>query len=335
MRAKADVLKVENPAAKDFQDHPENALHHNIGFWRARWNVKALYLMLLIPVAYVFIFNYTPLYGVLMAFKRFQPRLGVWGSPWVGLYNFQRFFGSPNFFIILRNTLVLSVYQLVIGFPFPILIAIFVNHSMMPKFKKAVQSITFAPYFFSAVVLVGLVSQVLAMRTGGVNLLLSGLGLRQFDFMGSVSWFPHIFVWSGIWQSAGYSAIIYISSLSSVDPTLHEAAIIDGATIWQRVWNVDLATIRPIIIIMLILSMGSILGLGFEKAYLMQNSLNLDASEIIATYVYKVGIGGSGGGVRADYSFGTAIGLFQNVVGCILTLSVNRIAHMISGESLF
>jgi ABC-type polysaccharide transport system permease subunit len=307
---------------------------HKIGFWRSRWNVRALYAMLAVPVVYVFIFNYIPIYGVLMAFKRFEPRLGVWASKWVGFYNFRRFFTSPNFIIILRNTLTLSVYQLIVGFPFPILLAIFVNHSMHPGFSKVVQSITFAPYFFSAVVLVALIVQVLSMRTGGINILIQALGGKQFNFMGSPQWFPQIYVWSGIWQATGYSAIIYISSLSSVDPTMHEAAIIDGATIWQRIWHVDIATIKPIIIIMVILSMGSILGVAFEKAYLMQTPLNLDTSEIIATYTYKVGIGGSNS-VRADYSFGTAIGLFQNVVGVILTLSVNRIARKLSGESLF
>jgi ABC-type polysaccharide transport system permease subunit len=256
------------------------------------------------------------------------------GSPWVGLYNFRRFFTSPNFVIILRNTLSLSLYQLIVGFPFPLILAVCVNHSLIRRFKKVVQSITFAPYFFSAVILVGLVTQVLAMRTGGVNVFLSAIGVRQINFMGSAAIFPHIYVWSGIWQATGYSAVIYISSLASVDPTMHEAAIIDGANMWQRVWHVDLATIRPIVIIMLILSMGSILGTSFEKTYLMQTPLNLDSSEVISTYVYKVGIGGSNS-VRADYSFGTAIGLFQNIVGVVLTLSVNKIAQMISGESLF
>jgi multiple sugar transport system permease protein/putative aldouronate transport system permease protein len=299
-------------------------------------NARGLYLLSVIPVVYVIIFNYVPIYGVLMAFKRFQPRLGVWGSPFIGFENFQRFFGSPNFVNILRNTLVLSVYGLVAGFPFPLILAICVNHSLYRRFKKTVQTITFAPYFLSAVLVVGLLTQVLGMRTGGINMLLSALGLQEINFMGSAALFPHIFVWSGIWQGTGYSAIIYISSLAAVDPTYHEAAVIDGANLWQRIWHIDLTTIRPIIVIMLILSMGGILAGNFEKTYLMQSPLNITNSEVIATYVYKVGLGvGVGNASRPDYSFGTAIGLFQNVVGVILTLAVNKITNILTGEGMF
>jgi multiple sugar transport system permease protein/putative aldouronate transport system permease protein len=295
------------------------------------WNYRELYLIVLIPFIYTIVFHYVPMYGVIMAFKNYQPRFGVWGSPWVGLYHFQRFFFSPNFINIMRNTLVLSLYGLIAGFPFPIILAIFVNHTRLVKTKKAIQSITFAPYFISMVILVGLTTLVLGMRTGGINILLSSLGMQEFNFMGSAKAFPHIYVWSGIWQSTGYGAIIYISTLAAVDPSLHEAALIDGANLWQRIWHIDLTTIRPIIIIMLILSMGSILGNNFEKIYLMQSPQNMSASEVIATYVYKVGINAS----RPDFSFGTAIGLFQNVVGVILTLTVNRIARLLSGDSMF
>jgi ABC-type polysaccharide transport system permease subunit len=266
-----------------------------------------------------------------MAFQRFQVRLGVFGSPWVGFYNFQRFFNSPNFVSILRNTLGLSIYGLIAGFPLPLVMAICVNHCLFNKFKKGVQTMTFAPYFFSAVIMVGLINQVMSLRTGGLNLLISALGMKQINFMGIPELFSHIYVWSGIWQGTGYGAIIYISALSSVDPTMHEAAIIDGATIWQRIWHIDLITIRPIIVIMIILSMGGILGSNFEKIYLMQNSLNINVSEVITTYVYKVGIASS----RLDFSFGTAIGLFQTIVGLILTLTVNKIVNLLSGEGMF
>jgi multiple sugar transport system permease protein/putative aldouronate transport system permease protein len=306
-------------------------LTKNIGIWQKRWNSRGLYVLLLIPVIYVAIFNYGPIYGIIMAFKRFQPRLGIWASPWVGLYNFDRFFNSPNFLLILRNTLIINVYCLIAGFPFPILLALCVNHSFMHHYKKSIQTITFAPYFLSAVIMVGLITQILSMRTGGVNTLLSSFDLEQIDFMGSSALFPHIYAWSNVWKSTGYSAIIYISAFAAVDPTYHEAAIIDGATLWQRVWHIDLSTIRPIIIIMLILSMGGMLSNDFERIYLMQNSLNISSSEVIATYVYKVGLANS----RADYSFGTAIGLFQNVVGVILTLTVNKIANVLSGEGMF
>jgi ABC-type polysaccharide transport system permease subunit len=271
------------------------------------------------------------MYGVSLAFKNYQVIKGIWGSPWAGFYHFKRFLTSPNFFLILRNTLILSVYGLVAGFPFPIILAIFVNHCLLRKTKKMVQLITFAPYFLSPVIMVGLVIQLLALRIGGVNILLSTLGFPQVNFMASGTAFPHIYVWSGIWQGTGYGAIIYISTLAAVDPNLHEAALIDGANLWQRVWHIDLATIRPIVLIMLILSMGGILGANFEKIYLLQVPQNMSVSEVIATYVYRVGMLST----RPDYSFGTAIGLFQNVIGIILTLTVNQIARVLTGDSMF
>jgi multiple sugar transport system permease protein/putative aldouronate transport system permease protein len=304
------------------------------GFLRRVINARYLLVLLFIPFVYVIIFNYVPIYGILMAFKRFSPRLGVWRSEWVRFYNFQRLFSSPNFLPILRNTLVLSVYGLVAGFPFPIALAVCVNHFFLYRFKKITQTVTFAPYFLSSVVMVGMITQILGMRTGGVNVFLRILGFNEVNFMGSAAIFPHVYVWSHIWKGTGYSAIIYISSLAAVDPTYHEAAVIDGANLWQRVWHIDLATIRPIILIMMILSMGHILSSDFETAYLMQNPLNISASEVISTYVYKIGLG-TGGSMRPDYSFGTAIGLFQNLVGVILTLSVNKLVNFLSGEGMF
>jgi multiple sugar transport system permease protein/putative aldouronate transport system permease protein len=296
-----------------------------------------MYLLLVIPVVYVFIFNYMPMYGILMAFKRFNIRAGVWGSPWAGMYQFNRLFNSPNFWPIIRNTLILSVYGLVAAWPFPIILALFINHCFLNKYKRTVQTMTFAPHLLSSVIMVGLIIQILSLRTGAVNVFLSSIGQEQINFMSIPGLFPHIYVWSGIWQGTGYSAIIYIATLAGVDPNMHEAAIIDGANLWQRMWHIDLATIRPMIVIMLILSVGGILSTSFEKVYLLQNSLNLNVSEVLTTYVYKVGLGagGEGGAQRADYSFGTAIGLFQNVVGILLTLMVNKIANAVSGDGLF
>jgi ABC-type polysaccharide transport system permease subunit len=297
-------------------------------------NSRGLLFLLLIPFVYVVIFNYIPMYGIIMAFKDYSPRRGIFGSEWVGIYHFKRLFTSPNFFQLLRNTVLVGLYGLVTGFPFPIILAIFVNHCLLHRFKKVVQTITFAPHFLSSVILVGLISQLLGMQSGGVNLMLTHLGIGPINFLGSAAIYPHLNVWSGVWQHTGYGAIVYISALAAVDPTYHEAAMIDGANMWQRVYHIDLSTIKPIVVIMLILAMGSILTrLSFEKAYLLQNPLNVSTSEIISTYVYKVGLGAGGG--RADYSFGTAIGLFQNVVGVILTLTVNKIANMISGEGMF
>lgn len=292
---------------------------------------RYLYFLLIIPVVYVFIFNYVPIYGILLAFKKYEPSKGIWGSSFVGLYNFVRFFTSPASFKIILNTISLSVYSIIAGFPFPIILALAVNHCLSKWLKKGVQSITFAPYFLSTVILVGLLSQILSLRSGIVNIALVKMGFEQINFFGEANLFNDIYVWSGVWQSTGYSAIIYIAALSGVDPTYHEAARIDGASIWRRIWHVDLATIRPTILILVILSVGSILGIGFEKVYLMQNPLNLSSSEIISTYVYKVGISST----RPDFGFGTAIGLFQNLVAVILTLFVNFISNKLSGEGLF
>jgi ABC-type polysaccharide transport system permease subunit len=266
-----------------------------------------------------------------MAFERYQPRQGIIGSPWVGLYNFRRLFGSPSFFSILRNTLVLNVYGLFVGFPFPIILAIFVNHFLLKPYTKTIQTLTFAPHFLSTVVMVGLLGQVLSYRIGIANFFLKSIGANPINFLASPTLFPHLYVWSGIWQGTGYGAILYIATLVGVDLNLHEAARMDGANLWQRVWHIDLPTIRPIIVISLILSMGGMLSSSFEKAYLLQNSMNIDASEVISTYVYKMGIANS----RPDYSFGTAIGLFQNAIGIILTLMVNKIADKLTGEGMF
>jgi multiple sugar transport system permease protein/putative aldouronate transport system permease protein len=271
------------------------------------------------------------MYGVTLAFKNYQLLKGILGSPWVGLYHFRRFLTSPNFFSILRNTLVLSVYGLIAGFPFPIILAVFINHCLLRRAKKAVQLITYAPSFLSMVIIAGIIVQLLAMRTGGVNILISTLGFKQINFQASAAAFPHVYVWSGIWQGTGSAAILYIATLAAVDPNLHEAATIDGANMWQRVWHVDISSIKPIIVISLILSVGGILGSNFEKIYLLQVPQNMETSEVIATYVYRVGMLSS----RPDYSFGTAIGLFQNLVGIILTLSVNRICRILTGESMY
>ena len=299
--------------------------------WKKIANARYLYFMLLLPVAYVILFNYIPIGGVVMAFQRYSPMDCILGSEWVGLYNFMRFFNTPSFWNILRNTLSISLYSLFVGFPFPIILAVMINHCLLPRFKKTVQTITFAPYFLSAVLLVGLLMQVLSLRSGIVNILLENLGFARMDFMGNPKLFNDIYVWTGIWQQTGYSAIIYISALAGVDTSYHEAARIDGATMWQRIWHIDLATIRPTVVIMIILSMGSILNVEFERAFLMQNPINLSASEIISTYVYKVSVATS----RPDYSFGTAIGLFQNVISIILTLIVNKIVDKVTGEGMF
>ncbi len=290
-----------------------------------------LYLLLLIPLVYVFIFNYVPMYGVTIAFRRFNIRQGILGSPFVGLYHFQRFLSSAKAFEIIGNTLAISLYSLVIGFPLPIVLALGLTHMRHGGYRKFIQMISYAPHFLSAVVLVGLISQVLNLRFGIVNRAIMGLGGEAINFMGSDKYFRHVFVWSGLWQEAGYSSIIFISALASVDTELHEAAVIDGASIWKRITHIDIPSIIPTVVIMLILRMGSLFGVGFEKIFLMQNPLNTKVSEVIDTYVYNVGINSA----RPDFSFGAAVGLFQSAIGFVLVMGTNAISRKLTEHGLW
>ena len=266
--------------------------------FRKRWQ---LYLMLLLPVLYIIVFCYIPMGGIVISFKDYSFRKGIWGSEWVGLKYFKQFFESPDFARLLKNTLIISLYSLAASFPAPIILALALNMIGGTKFKKFMQSLTYAPYFISTVVMVGIILQCLHLNIGIVNNALEFLGLDRIDFMGKVSYFRHIYVWSGVWQGTGYAAIIYIASLSNVDQSLVEASLIDGANRWQRIKIVELPALKPIITIQLIMAIGSIMGVGFEKVFLMQNNLNLPVSEIISTYVYKRGLH------DIQYSFATAV----------------------------
>ena len=243
-----------------------------------------LYILLLPALVGLLLFSYGPMYGIVLAFKEYNPLSGIIGSPWVGMKHFNRFFRSPFFSQIIWTTLYLSLYGLFIGFPLPVLLALGLNQVRSLGFKKTVQTVTYAPYFISTVVLVGIINIVFA-ETGFVNQFLKMIGKESVLFMGAARYWRHIYVWSGIWQGMGWSAIIYIAALSGVDPVLYEAAIIDGATKLQRIIYIDLPSIAPTIVITFILSAGSIMGIGFEKAFLMQNPLNASVSEIIPTYV--------------------------------------------------
>ena len=287
------------------------------------------YLLFAVPLLYVIIFGYVPMGGVLLAFKTYRISDGILRSPWAGLRYLEQFFSSPRFWDLLRNTLSLSVYSLVAGFPIPILLALMLNETNSLKFKKTVQMVTYAPYFISTVVMVSIIMQFLDPRIGLANRVIVLLGGQARNFMGQESLFQSIYVWSGIWQNTGYAAIIYIAALSGIDPTLYEAAYIDGASRLQKVIHIDLPGILPTIVILLILSIGSIMNVGFEKVFLMQNPLNLGSSEIIATYVYKIGI------LSAQFSFGTAVGLFNSVVNLVLIASVNQVARRIGQTSLW
>lgn len=287
-----------------------------------------LYILLLPALVGLLLFSYGPMYGIVLAFKEYNPLSGIIGSPWVGMKHFNRFFRSPFFSQIIWNTLYLSLYGLFVGFPLPVLLALGLNQVRSLGFKKTVQTVTYAPYFISTVVLVGIINIVFA-ETGFVNQFLKMIGKESVLFMGSARYWRHIYVWSGIWQGMGWSAIIYIAALSGVDPVLYEAAIIDGATKLQRIIYIDLPSIAPTIVITFILSAGSIMGIGFEKAFLMQNPLNASVSEIIPTYVYKVGL------ISGEYGFSTAVGLFNSVINCVLLLTVNKIARRFGQSSIW
>lgn len=288
-----------------------------------------LYLLLLPTLLLVFLFQYVPMYGVTIAFKNFKPHLGVLGSDWIGLRHFVRFFESPSFWRLIRNTVLLSGYELLLGFPIPILLALMMNVVTGRRFKRTVQMVTYAPHFISTVVIVGMLGVFLSKNFGLANHLLEALGGGRVFFLGQTEWFRSLYVLSEVWQSAGWGTIIYLAALSAIDPEQHEAAVVDGATLWQRVWRIDVPGILPTIVILLILNVGRIMNLGFEKAFLMQNALNLDVSEIISTYVYKVGL------IDARFSFAAAVGLFNTVINFVLLVSVNRIAKLLGQSGLW
>lgn len=287
-----------------------------------------LYLFLLPAVLSVFIFNYIPMYGVLIAFQNFSVTKGIFGSEWVGLAHFARFLTSPNFFEIFMNTIKLSVFGLLFGFPAPVILALMLNQVRRASIKKNIQLIIYAPNFISTVVIGGMLFLFLS-PAGPLNALLSVFIDRPISFMSDPSYFRTIFIASGIWQGAGFASIVYVAALSNSDPQLHDAATIDGASLLQRIWHIDLQVLKPVMAVLFILSIGGIMGVGFEKAYLLQTSMNLPASEVIDTYVYKRGL------VAGDWSFGAAVGLFNTVIGLILLMGANQVVKKLKGETLY
>lgn len=290
-----------------------------------------LYVLLIVPLAYIVIFHYVPMIGAQIAFRKYSYIKGIWNSQWVGFKNFETFFNSYQFSRVITNTLVLSVYGLIAGFPLPILFALTLNAMRGKRLKRSVQLISYAPHFISTTVLVGMLMSILQYRTGVYGILGKALsGSFPPDLFSDAAKFPHLYVWSGIWQNMGWNAIIYIAALSGVDVALHEAAMIDGASRFQRIRFIELPSILPTASVLLILNTGNILSVGFEKVYLMQNSLNLQTSEIISTYVYKVGLTSG-----ANFSLSTAIGLFNSVCNMTILLLVNYTSDKLSGNSLF
>lgn len=300
-----------------------------MGLLRRMQRQWQLYLFLLLPVACVVIFSYVPMYGIVLAFKNYRPNKGILGSPWVGMKYFNQFFNSPSFLLLLKNTLILSLYSLLASLPVPILLALCLNEVRIPWFKKTVQMVTYAPYFISTVVMVGMLIQLMSIRSGFFNHLIQIFGGTPVDFMAIPSLFRTIYVFSGVWQGMGYSAVIYIAALSNVDPQLYEAAIIDGANRLQKIIHIDIPAILPTILLMLIMSLGNVMSIGAEKVYLMQNNLNLSTSEIISTYVYKIGL------INGQFSLSTAVGLFNSVINFVLIVIVNTIARRLGDTSLW
>jgi len=294
--------------------------------WRLHWQ---LYLLAILPMAYFVIFKYVPMSFAVIAFKNYNVVQGPWGSEWVGLRNFELLFGNPVFGTLLKNTIILAFYLVLASFPIPIILALALNEIRNGWFKRTVQMVTYAPYFISTVVVVSMTILLLSPRAGLVNDGLGVFGVDPINFLGEPDYFRHIYVWSDVWQTAGYSAVIYMAALAGIDPALHESAKIDGASRLQRIRHVDLPGIMPTAVVVLILGVGNTMAIGFEKAYLLQNDLNLAQSEIIPTYVYKTGL------INADFSMATAVGLFNSVVNLCLLLAVNFVAKRVTGNGLW
>lgn len=288
-----------------------------------------LYLLLLPAILYTAVFLYIPMYGVLMAFQDYSPVKGIIGSNFVGLKHFKKFFSTYMAKQIISNTVILSGYSLLASFPFPVILALMLNYCVNRRFGKIVQTVTYMPYFISVMVLVGMMNIFFSTNYGVVNTVLQALGIEPFSFMSSEKSFRHMYVWSGIWQGMGYSSVIYFAALSGIDPTLYEAVELDGASKLQRICYIDLPSIMPTVIIMLIMSAGNLMSIGFEKAYLMQNDRNSGVSEIIATYVYKVGL------IDARYSFSAAINLFNSAINFVILIVINKISRKLSDTSLW
>lgn len=288
-----------------------------------------LYVCVLPAVVYLFLFNYMPMYGIIIGFKNYNPALGIAQSAWVGFEHFHTFITSVQFIQLVRNTFLISFYSLIFGFPIPIILALMLHEAKSLTFKKFVQNATYIPHFISTVVMVSMVIIFTSTEIGIINKFIGWFGGSPVDFMGKTEYFRTIYIVSGIWQSMGWNSIIYFAALSGVDPQLYEAAEIDGASRLQRIRHINIPSIAPTIVMLFIMSCGSLLSVGYEKIFLMQNSLNIEVSEVISTYVYKVGL------IGAKFSYTTAIGLFNTLINFAMLLIVNFISRSISDNGLF
>jgi putative aldouronate transport system permease protein len=291
---------------------------------------RELYFLLALPVLWYVVFHYFPMYGVQIAFRDYYPSRGFFGSPWVGLEHFRRFFSSYYFGRVLTNTLSINFYALLVAFPIPIVFALMLNEIKQPRYRKTIQIITYLPNFLSAVVIVSILQLLLNPSNGVVNILLLALGRAEaVNFFAEPRIFQHLYVWSGVWERMGWEAIIYVAALAGIDPSLYEAATIDGATRLQRIRFITLPGIVATIVTLLLLRTGAIMNIGYEKILLMQNALNMETSDVISTFVYRSGI------LDTDYSFSAAVGLFNSVSNFILLVVTNTIAKRTLQTSLW
>jgi multiple sugar transport system permease protein/putative aldouronate transport system permease protein len=303
-------------------------IRHLLLRMRRRWQ---LYALLILPLTYIIVFSYIPILGAQIAFRDYKVADGIWNSQWVGFANFERFFNSFQFERLIVNTLTLGLYLLVVGFPIPIILALSLNQVRTLWFKKTVQLATYAPHFISVVVMVGLILQLLNPRFGVLSQLTTALGLPPVNAMSRPELYQSIFVWTDIWQHMGFAAIIYLAALTTIDPSLHEAAVVDGASKIQRIWHIDIPGIMPIATMLLILNFGNFINIGFEKVLLLQNPVNTSVSEILDTYVYKVGLASP----TLDFSYATAIGLFKGVIALVMVVFANYSVKKLGQESLW
>ena len=289
---------------------------------------KYLYLMVLLPLAYFVVFHYIPLYGITLAFKDFDISEGIMGSPWVGFKYFEEFFSNPYSWLVIRNTIVLRLWQLAIGFPAPIILALLLNELRTIRFKRIVQTSSYLPHFISLVVVSGMVISFLA-SDGPINSLIKKLGGQPIPFMQLPEWFAPVFTFSGIWQHAGWASVIYLAALTSISMDLIEAAVIDGAGRWQRLLHITLPGIAPVVTIMFLLRIGQLLTVDYQMILLLYSPAIYETSDVLGTYIYRRGI------VGADFSFATAVGLFQAAVGLVFIVGANKIAKRLGDTSLW
>lgn len=288
-----------------------------------------LYLMVLPAVVYFVLFSYLPMGGIVIAFKRYNPFVGISASPWVGFQHFERFFNSIFFTRLIGNTFAINLYNLAIGFPAPIILALMLNEVRNPWFKRFVQSITYIPYFMSTVVITGIVINLLSPTSGVVNSVITLLGFEPIAFLNLPQWFRHIYVWTDLWQYVGWGSIIYLAALSGIDPMLYESAEMDGAGRLAKMWHISVPGILPTMVVILLLSLGLMLSIGFEKIYLLYNPNTYLTADVISTYIYRTGFQG------AQYDFGAAVGLFNSAVNLSLLVTFNWVARRLNQESLW